>query len=284
LGKSPYAVVSLLTAKTDLLYFAFNKNVPDELVADFQGAIDLCKQNGTLKALTQRYLHTTDYPDILQIYTEPYPPLTFRGENGEITGYGTDIVTEIMKRSNECYDIHLSSWSNGYQLALNNPNFCLFTMDKTALRENLFQWVGPIGTNTTWIYVKAGSEIKINSLEDAKKLSSIGAVNSWFSTQYLEGQGFTNLVADSDPVVLATKLLNGEVDAFVCSDVTFPSILKQAGSDYSAVTPVFSVMSSDYYIAFSSTTSSAIVSQWQSALDAIKLDGTYEAIHQKWLP
>lgn len=43
-------------------------------------------------------------------------------------------------------------------------------------------------------------------------------------------------------------------------------------------------MASDFYIAFSKNTSPAIVSQWQSALDEIKLDGTYDAIHQKWFP
>ena len=70
IGKTIYAVTSLYTIKTDLLYFAFNKNVSDDLITDFQKAIDLTKENGTLKELTEKYLKTSDFPDILQVYTE----------------------------------------------------------------------------------------------------------------------------------------------------------------------------------------------------------------------
>jgi polar amino acid transport system substrate-binding protein len=96
--------------------------------------------------------------------------------------------------------------------------------------------------------------------------------------------GFKNLVLDSDPEVLAEKLMKGEISAFVCSDVTFPDILKQAGYESPNVNPTFSLMSSDFYIGFSNTTSKTIVDQWQSTFNAIKLDGTYDAIHQKWFP
>jgi polar amino acid transport system substrate-binding protein len=83
---------------------------------------------------------------------------------------------------------------------------------------------------------------------------------------------------------MVDKLMSGEVDAFVCTDVTFPNILKEAGYQYDAVNPEFPLMASDYYIAFSKNTSESIVNQWQSALDAAKADGTYVAIQQKWFP
>lgn len=283
MGKTIYNIAEKLTIKTDLSYFAFNKNVPDEVVADFQKQIDRLKENGTLKLLSQKYLHTSDFPGTLQLYTEQYPPLTFRNNSGEITGFGTDIAGEIMRRNNIFADIRLSTWSNGYDLALSNPNFCLFTMDRTPIRENLFQWVGPIGTNTTWFYTKSGSGITISSLEEARSLSSIGTVNSWYSDQYLRELGFTNLVSNSDPNIIVQKLLNGEIEAFVCSDVTFPSILHGLGYPYSEVVTNFSIMSSDFYIAFSKNTPSSMVAKWQTALDAMKNDGTYDAIFNKWL-
>lgn len=184
--------------------------------------------------------------------------------------------------NHDYYQINLSSWSNGYQLALDNPNFCLYTMDRTEIRENLFQWVGPIGANTTWFYTNNGSDISISSIDDAKNLNSIGTVSSWFSTQYLQELGFTNLVYENEPEVLAQRLLDGEIDAFVCTDITFPDILAQLGYEYADVDPSFSLMSSDFYIAFSKSTSSTIVNQWQTALDEIKQNGTYDAIHLKW--
>lgn len=283
LNKSIYTVTAISTIKTDLVYFAFNKQVPDDVVADFQTEIDRLKTNGTLRTLSQKYLNTSDVPAVLQIYTEQYPPISFRNNLGEITGFGSDIVNEIMKRNHIFVDITLSSWSNGYELALNNPNFCLFTMDRTALRENLFQWVGPIGTNTTWFYTKAGSGITITSVEDARNLNAVGTVSSWFSDQHLRDIGFTNLISDSDPNVMTEKLMDGEIDAFVCTDVTFPTILKGLGYQYSEVLRTCSLMSSDYYIAFSKNTPVSRINQWQTTLDSMKMDGTYEVLFQKWM-
>ncbi len=282
LGKSVYDVSGKLTFRTDLVYFAFNKAVPDKVIEDFQRSIDKAKTNGTLKQLYQKYMQSANPPDVLQVYTEQYPPLTYRNNAGVITGFGTDIVTEMMKRNHSFYPINLTLWGHAYDVALHNPNVCLFTMDRTELRETLFQWVGPIGTNVTYFYVRAGSGITINSLEDARALSTVGTVNSWFSDQRLRDLGFTNLVTGSDPATMADMLLNGEIEAFVCTNVTFPSILRDLGYQPSQVQPTYALMSSDYYIAFSKSTPSATVAHWQQTLDAVKQDGTYNAIYGKW--
>jgi ABC-type amino acid transport substrate-binding protein len=284
LGQSFYQVVEKKPIRTEMIYFAFNKNVPDVVVADIQEEIDRLKDNGYLRRLSQKYLNTSDYPGTLQVYTEDYPPLTFMNPFGEITGFGTDIVYEIMNRNKVFANIKLSTWNNGYELALHNPNFCLFTMDRTEIRESLFQWVGPIGTNATFFYTRAGSGISIGSLADARSLSSVGTVSSWYSDQALRELGFTNLVSENEPGIMTKKLMLGEIDAFVCSAVTFPTILKEQGYEYDQVTEAFTLMSSDFYIAFSKNTSATIVNQWQEALEAMQQDGTYEAIHQKWFP
>jgi polar amino acid transport system substrate-binding protein len=252
------------------------------VVADFQKEIDKLKGNGKLLNIYQKYMQQQNPPGTLQVYTEQYPPLSFRNSFGEITGFGTDIVNEIMKRNQNYSTITLSLWSNGYSMIQNNPNFCLFTMERIASRDTLFQWVGPLGTNSTFFFSKAGSGITIESLEDAKNLTSVGTVNSWFSDQYLRQLGFDNLVSDSDPAVITKKLMHGEIDVFVCSAVTFPEILKELGYKYNQVVPAFELMSSDYYIAFSKNTPITIINQWQSALNSIKQDGSYDAIYRKW--
>jgi ABC-type amino acid transport substrate-binding protein len=284
LGHTIFSLKELLPIRTDMVYFAFNKMVPDDVIADIQKEIDRNKNNGFLETLHKKYFNTTDYPGTLQIYTEDYPPLTFMNKYGEITGYASDIVYEIMKRNQLFIDIKLSTWSNGYELALNNPNFCLFTMERTEIRENLFQWVGPIGTNSTYFYTKAGSGITINSLEEAMSLGSVGTVNSWYSDQILRELGFTNLVSDDDPAVMTLKLMHGEVDAFVCSGVVFPDLLKDQGYQYHEVVESFELLSSDTYISFSKNTAASTVNLWQTTLEAMQADGTVEAIRSRWFP
>lgn len=284
LKKSYYSITPRLTIRTDLVYFAFNKKVPDDVVADFQREIDRIKTSGYLLTLYRKFMNSSDVPGVIQIYTEQYPPLTFLNSYGEITGFGSDLVYEIMKRNHIFADVKLSQWNIGYELALSNPDFCLFTMDRTTQRDSLFQWVGPLGTNTTYFYTKTGSGITISSLQDARNLPSVGTVSSWFSDQYLRNLGFTNLVSDGDPRVMTEKLMQGQISAFVCSCVTFPDILSGLGYQYSQVVPAFPLMSSDYYVAFSKNTSASMVGQWQSTFENMKLDGTYDAIYHKWFP
>ncbi len=282
-GYMYYQVKNILPLRTELLYFAFNEMVPDHVVADFQHAIDRFKDNGFLRQLSQQYLNTSDHPGTMQIYTESYPPLTFMNEFGEITGFGTDIVTEIMQRNNLYEKIRLTTWSNAYEMALDNPNFCLFTMDRTEERDTLFQWVGPIGTNDTYFYTKSGAGIVISSIEDAMNLDAVGTVNSWYSDQRLRELGFTNLMSDGDPGVVVEWLMNGDVDAFVCSAITIADILQANDYVYADVAGEFVLMSSDFYISFSKNTPTETIDQWQLTLDAMQADGTYDAIEQKWL-
>lgn len=282
IGHSIFELKPQLSLQTSLVYIAFNKSVPKQVVSDFQQELNHLKINGSMEALYQRYMESTGAPGMLQFYTEQYPPLSFRNTQGEITGFGTDVVKEIMRRNQRYYDIRLSLWSNGYQLALHNPNFCLFTMDRTEIRESLFQWVGPIGTNSTYFYVKNGSGVSIGSIDDARNLSAIGTVSSWFSDQYLREKGFTNLIASDDPGDMVRKLFTGEVQAIVCSNITIADILRENGFSYSQLNPTISLLSSDFYIAFSLNTDQEIVAQWQNALSAIKSDGTYQAIHSRW--
>ncbi len=282
-GNLYYHVKDILPIRTELLYFAFNEMVPDQVVSDFQNEIDRLKESGFLSQLSQKHLNTANYPGTMQIYTEAYPPLTFMNNYGEISGFGADIVFEIMNRNDIYEEVRLTTWSNAYEMALVNPNFCLFTMDRTEQRDPLFQWVGPIGTNETFFYTQAGSGITINSIEDAMNLDAVGTVNSWYSDQRLRDLGFTNLVSDGDPGVIVDWLMSGEVDAFVCSGITISDILQSQDFSYADVVPEFSLMSSDFYISFSTNTPEAIVNQWQSTFEDMEDDGTYDAIYNKWL-
>ncbi len=46
----------------------------------------------------------------LLLLTEDYPPITYAGADGQITGLATDVVREIMKRLGVDYQIRLMKW------------------------------------------------------------------------------------------------------------------------------------------------------------------------------
>ncbi|MBS3766574.1 MAG: transporter substrate-binding domain-containing protein, partial [Candidatus Cloacimonetes bacterium] len=277
------AVKKSMLLSAEFEYIAFSKSTPDRIIDLWQKHLNEMKRDGTFGTIFKKWLPKETPPGILQIFTEDYPPLSFK-KDGEITGYGTEVVHEILAKLSIPDNIRMASWDNAYNMALVNPNFVLYTMKKTPKREDLFYWVGPIGSNRTFFYAKKGSGIKINSLEDAKKVDKIATCSSWFSEQMLKDEGFTNLVSSPSPAKNVKQLAEGKVELSIFTDITLPMIAQEAGYSINDFKPVYIVSKGDFYITLSKDTSEDIVDDWKETFKEIYNDGTLQKIMKKWLP
>jgi len=275
-------VKSVLNLSTNMSYITFSKGTSPELVARWQKALDDMKTDGTFRQIYAKWLPTEKAPEIIQMITEEYPPVTFMN-NGKISGFVTDIVREISARQGIPDSIRLTRWDEAYKLALNNPNVVLFSAERTEKREKLFQWVGPVGKNSSIFYAKKGSGIRISSLEEAKKVSAIATTDTWFNEQDLKDKGFTNLISAKLPTENVRKLIQGDVQLSIFTDITVADIVKNAGYSMDDLEPVFTVSNTYFYIAISDGTSPQIVEKWQSVLDEMKKDGTFEKIYRNYI-
>jgi polar amino acid transport system substrate-binding protein len=222
--------------------------------------------------------------DRLTILTEDDPPMNFV-ENGAITGLATEIVREIERRQGLSEPIRLVPWARGYAIALSKPNVVLFATMRTEQRKGLFQWVGPLSSSfETGFYARAGSHIKINSLEAARKLGPIGVTRSYYTDQILTEKGFTNLDRSTSQIMMFKKLIGGRIDIMVSDNVTVLSMIRSENIEKNAIELVYPFFTSEYYIAFSMKTPKPVVMEWQKTLDDMKRDGTYGALSRKWLP
>ena len=79
----------------------------------------------------------------LQFYTEEYPPLNY-SRDGRPVGLAVDLVRELFERTGDHGRISVVPWARGYQAAQLEPNTALFVTMRTAERERLFKWVGPV--------------------------------------------------------------------------------------------------------------------------------------------
>ena len=276
-------VENAFTVSTDLAYIAFSLTTPPELVARWQSELDGMKRDQSFDKIYAKWLPSEMPPGIFQLMTEEYPPITFMKE-GKPSGFVTEMVQEIASRLHIPDNIRLTSWKNAYNMALLHPNVILFSTERTPEREELFHWVGPVGKNSTIFYAKKGSGIQLNSLEEAKQVGAIATTTDWFNEQYLKEEGFTNLVSSEDPAENVRQLMDGEVDLSIFTDLTIPEIVKDAGYSMDDLEPVYTVIQTYFYIALSKDTSQEVHLAWQSALDALKEDGTFEEIYQRYLP
>ncbi|HPG31182.1 MAG TPA: transporter substrate-binding domain-containing protein [bacterium] len=251
----------------------------------WQKKIDDMKKNRSFKEYYKKAYPDFDYfiPDILQLVTEDYPPITFE-KNGKMSGVAVEIVEEIIKRLNMPNNIKLMYWDDAYQMALINPNVILFSTTRTEKRENLFHWLGPIGSYNDNLYVKKGSGLKAESLDDAKKFKSIGTVNGWFSQELLQKENFQNLSKTPSPVECAKWLFDGTVEAGVFTDMTAPDIFNKAGFSIDDLEKILSLKKYEFYVSISKGTPEKTIELWRETFDEMKRDGTLREILKRWIP
>ncbi len=282
-GASTDSVENVFTVSTDLGYIAFSKNTSPDIISRWQKNLDDMKRDGSFDRIYAKWLPGQMPPGIFQMVTEEYPPVTF-AKDINVTGFAADIVRHISTKLKVKDNIRLTSWKNAYNMTALYPNIILFSAERTPEREELFWWVGPIGKNSAILYAKKGSNIKLNNLEDAKKIKAIATTTDWFTEQYLKQNGFTNLISSKDPAENLRQLINGDVQLSIFTDLTIPDIAKNAGFSINDLEPVYTVSQTYFYIAISKDTPLSIVKAWQSALDNMKKDGAFEKIYKSYLP
>ena len=167
-------------------------------------------------------------------------------------------------------------------MALNEKNIMLFGMTYTKVREDKFKWVGPLATKRDILVAKKGSGIKINSLEDAKKVKRIGTLRDDTRERLLKSRGFTNLEPVSDEQLNAKKLALGRIDLWTYKIPGLRTVCDLAGVDYTEFEEVYHLREIDLMIAFSKKTSDLLVQKWRDAFNEMLANGTILQIRKKW--
>lgn len=218
----------------------------------------------------------------LTIYCEyPAPEEFIIGDKG---GLIYDQVWELMRRTDILGKVQQVTWKRGYAEATSMPNIGLFPTTRTAEREDLFHWIGPI-LRVQWVfYGLKGSAPAINSLEDAKKVRAIGTYANDSKEQWLQSKGFTNLVSVMENLTNMKKLYDKRIDLMVGS----PSVTNRWPAMYDLdpdkLVMVYPFKTVDLYLALSKGTSMDTVRALERAFKDMAKDGTIATIYEKWIP
>ena len=275
--------------RTVYYYIAFSKDVSDAVVNSVQNEIKTLIENKSTASIVRKYIPSM--PDnyisgTIQLFTELAPPSSYdtgQGVTSSVVGSSVDILNEIQARTGYVNRINLTLWKDAYSIAQYLPNSAVFSTARTPERENMFQWVGPITSYRKYFYTLATSGLTIETLEQAKALQSIGTPNGWFSHDFLKNNNFQNIVATALTSQDAFKqLINGEVQAVLLSDVEVKWLANLNGVPITDLTQHMLALNVNGYIAFSLSTPASTVQQWQNHLNAMRADGTFETIWNKW--
>lgn len=220
-----------------------------------------------------------------KIMTEPWAPWQIE-ENGEVKGVAVDLLVLILERagSNQNHeDIKMVPWARGYRRTLEEQNTILFSTTRTDERENLFKWVGPIFTNTSYLMAKKSSNISINSVEEISNYT-IGTVIDDVGEQNLLKLGvpLESMDRTSRSIANTQKLNAGRVDLISSDASLFESHMKELGLNGDDFEIVFTIDTREICYAFNIKTPDSVITEFQNIFDELIAEGVLEDLLKKY--
>ncbi len=219
----------------------------------------------------------------LSIYTEEWPPITFQ-HNGSADGMAVEVVREIQARIHDGSPVEVVPWVRGYRELESTPNVMLFTVGRSDAREKLMTLLGPIAVSQTVLLCRKGEATGLLALGSGIYNRPVGAYRGSIFADAAVAAGFAEVDLAPTPQITEQKLLGGRYDLWVEGSFVVAAVLKDIRQSADAVEVVRVLESLDLYLAFSRGTSGKIIRRWYEALVAIKKDGTFRRIYNKWLP
>ncbi len=221
----------------------------------------------------------------LEIVAEDYPPFEYE-EEGKMKGFTVELIQAILSKTAHQGKTQLYPWARAELMSLQKENVLIHTLTRSAKRENLYKWVGPLAPREMYYFkLKERKDIHINTLEDAKNYRTI-AIIGHSVTKYLLSKGFEmgkNIYSVTSDKQRIKMLFLGHADLICIIEPILYWRLKQSGIDRAKFEKVFLIDGSkQYYMAFSKQTSDTIVNQFREVFNVIRNDGTFEKIKAKY--
>ncbi|MGR2664029.1 substrate-binding periplasmic protein [Chromobacterium haemolyticum] len=219
----------------------------------------------------------------ITIYTEDWPPITFQ-HNGVPDGMAVEVVREIQARMHDNSAIDVVPWARGYKELLTTPGVMLFTVGRNDTREKQMTLLGPIAISQTVLLARKGEAAGLLALGNGIYHRPVGAYRGSIFADAAIAAGFVEVDLAPTPQITAQKLLVGRYDMWSEGGFVVASVLKDIHQPPEAVEVVRVLETLELYLAFSRGTSAAEVKRWQTAFSAVKKDGSFKRIYNKWLP
>jgi len=218
-----------------------------------------------------------------QVVTEEWAPYNYR-QNDQLTGMATDIVRAIMRLTGDDFEILVQPSMRASLVLQTRPRTIMYSLFRTAEREPLYKWVGPIVEESIYPYQLASAQ-PLNTLEQLLRAPRITTRHAGLVPAMLQSLGFDHLDRSAGEsqqlyrMLLAgrTDIVIGDTDAGVAY---YSSQLNIAPGTLRRI-PI-ELYRSSLYIAFSRDSDDQQVRAWADALEQLRQSGELARIQRRY--
>ncbi len=219
-----------------------------------------------------------------QVITEEWAPYNYQ-DNHQLTGMATEIVRAIMALTGDDFEILLLPSMRTTHTLQTRPKTIMYSMFRTAQRESLYKWVGPIIEEPIHAYQRANAPEQISSLAQLLQAPQITTRHAGLVPEVLQSKGFNNLNKSVTTslqlyrMLLAgrTEIIIGDTDA----GVRYYSRQLNIAPDTLRKIPI-ELYRASLYIAFSHDCDDALVARWADALEQLRHSGELKRIQRRY--
>ena len=213
-----------------------------------------------------------------------FPPMGFKGDDGQITGFDIDLAKEAAKRLGREVEFKAIDWSSKEaELKSGRVDVLWNGLDITEKRKENMLFSDAYMDNRQIIFVKKGD----TSVTDEKSLAgkTVGTQSASTSEEYMDGSEFfkkdvKEVKKYSDFVSAFMDLENGRIDAVVGDEIVGRYYMSKHADRLEAVNVAVGPVST-FGIGFRKD-DQQLRDEVQKVLNEMKADGTMAKISEKW--
>jgi len=219
----------------------------------------------------------------LLILTEQHYPMSYtaNGEDDEkILGFATELIVAVMEESGLSYELNMVPWARAMNSINKSSNVLVYSMSRSTAREENYHWIGEIWPAKIFLY---GHRDRLGQLplsrESIKKLW-IGTPRGSVTREYLQDNGFENIVAVKTMADYIRLLDRDRIDLFPFMDFSVNMTARRQNFDPEKLVSVMELTDIPVYLslAASKTMEKRTVKRLQEAFAKVKDSGRYNEI------
>lgn len=204
----------------------------------------------------------------VEAFAPNWPPYNYL-EQGQVSGISSDVLRWICRDAGLSCTLHIEPWVRAYRTVQAEPSTLLYTTARTAEREHLFRWVGPLLSRETWLFMRAGLHFRLDHVHELAGFR-IGVVRGDAAIADLLRLGFPEESLDYGLSEEANmrRLALGRLDAVTGTEISVRWMARTQGLPMSGLNRAMQLSNEGgYYFALNPDTPAALVVRLQKAMD-----------------
>jgi len=217
----------------------------------------------------------------IRVLTFDVPPFSVEaaGPEAERPGIYVEIMQAVLAELGVDAKIEFVGNAEGQEIAQTRPNTVFFPIARNAEREDLYHWLDMVFPQKLG-FVTLAERGPIESLDEARDLDRIGAIEGSSALRYIEREGLTNLVTGRAED-LVRMLVEDEIDAYFSGFLILQDIVQREGMDAEFAFG-YAPVEGEPYFAVGRDAPAIDLDAWRAAFATLRADGLFDRLYARY--